>query len=102
MRQDSKARTPREISSRSANESRNKARGLLRTLTTPAPPSKRWIDFVEHPTAAAARAYVSPPRIRRRKSARSASVSRRPCRIPDLLRTNWVLTQFAGSVAMTA
>jgi hypothetical protein len=56
VRQDSAARTPREISSRSARERRNKARGVRRTLVTPALPSQRWIVFVEHPTAAAARA----------------------------------------------
>jgi hypothetical protein len=32
----------------------------------------RWIDFVEHPTVAAAVAKVSPPQMRRSISERSA------------------------------
>jgi len=95
-------RLPPEWVSEIAGMHRSSARGLIRTFGTPAPPNNREIDFVEHPTAAAARANVSPPLIRSCSSDRSASVSRFPWRIPDPPHHELGSFQFAGSVAMTA
>jgi hypothetical protein len=63
-RPDSPANTPREISSRSANDSRNGAAGRERDLTPPVLANKRCSDFDEQPTVVAATSNVSPSRTR--------------------------------------
>lgn len=50
-RRDEPARSPREISSRSATESRNGDRVVLRGGMPPVAFSRRWMAFFEHPTA---------------------------------------------------
>ena len=61
----SPARNPRESSSRSASDSRSGDRARARGLMPPVRAMNRWMDLVEHPTAAAAMANVSPSKTRR-------------------------------------
>ena len=70
--------SPREISSRSANDSRSFARVLPRAGIPPTEPSSLWTVFVEHLAADAASAKLLPSLMSRRTSSRSSRVSRTP------------------------
>jgi hypothetical protein len=70
-RSESPATKPRDSSSRSDTDNRRGER-CLRGFKPPVSAMKRWIDFVEQPTAAAATSNVSPLQMRRSISDRSA------------------------------
>ena len=74
-RNESPALKPREISSRSATVSWHGERFRPRGASPPVRVNSRWIDLVEHPTAAAASACVCPLQIRSPISSRSFSLS---------------------------
>ena len=77
-RSESPAINPRESSSRSARDNRRGDRARARGIMPPVRAMNRWIDLVEHPTAAAALAKVSPPETRRWISTWSSWLSRLP------------------------
>lgn len=76
VRHESPAKSPREISSRSGNDSRRADRGVVRGFTPPVFRSNRCTDNVEQPIALAAARCVSPARTRCWSSTRWAEVSR--------------------------
>ena len=77
-RSESPAINPRESSLRSAKDNRRGDRARDRGIMPPVRAMNRWIDLVEHPTAAAALAKVSPSETRRWISTWSSWLSRLP------------------------